>query len=43
MTLAFSPKRLDELVRFAGEHLGGMTNSVMDAEQDRIARRATER
>jgi hypothetical protein len=43
VTLAFPPKRLDELVRFAGEHLGGMTNSVMDAEQDRITRRAAER
>ncbi|HSP04633.1 MAG TPA: hypothetical protein VLR27_14070 [Acidimicrobiales bacterium] len=40
VTLVFPPKRLDELVAFADAHLGGMTNTVMDAEQDRLARRA---
>lgn len=43
VTLVFAPKRLGDLVAFAGEHLGGMTNTVMDAEQDRIARRAADR
>lgn len=43
VTLAFPPKRLDDLVAFATEHLGGMTNTVMEAEQDRIARRAADR
>lgn len=43
VTLTFPPKRLDDLVRFAEKHLGGMTNTVMEAEQDRIARRAAER
>lgn len=41
--LVFPPKRLDELVAFAEAHLGGMTNTAMDAEQDRIARRAADR
>lgn len=40
VTLVFPPKRLDALVAFAEAHLGGMTNTVMDAEQDRLARRA---
>ena len=43
VTLVFAPKRLDELVAFATKHLGGVTNTVMDAEQDRIARRAADR
>lgn len=43
VTLVFPPKRLDDLVAFADAHLGGMTNTVMDAEQDRIARRAANR
>ena len=43
ITLVFPPKRLDDLVAFAATHLGGMTNTVMDAEQDRIARRAEDR
>lgn len=40
VTLVFPPRRLDDLVAFAETHLGGMTNSVMEAEQERIARRA---
>jgi hypothetical protein len=40
VTLVFPPKRLDALVAFAEAHLGGMTNTVMDAEQERLARRA---
>lgn len=43
VTLVFPPKRLDALVAFADDHLAGMTNTVMDAEQDRIARRAADR
>jgi hypothetical protein len=43
VTLVFPPKRLDDLVAFAATNLGGMTNTVMDAEQDRIARRAEDR
>ncbi|HUF32077.1 MAG TPA: hypothetical protein VMN58_02565 [Acidimicrobiales bacterium] len=43
VTLAFPPRRLVDLVAFADTHLGGMTNTVMDAEQDRIARRAQDR
>lgn len=43
VVLTFPPKRLDQLVAFAAEHLGGMTNTVMDAEQDRVARRAQDR
>ena len=43
VTLVFPPKRLHDLVDFATRHLGGMTNTVMDAEQDRIARRAEDR
>lgn len=43
VTLVFSPKHLDDLVAFADEHLAGMANTVMDAEQDRIARRAADR
>lgn len=42
VTLVFPPTRLDALVAFADAHLGGMTNTVMDAEQDRIARRAAD-
>jgi hypothetical protein len=43
VSLMFPPKRLDDLVAFATAHLGGMTNTVLDAEQDRIARRAEDR
>lgn len=43
VTLAFPPKRLGQLVAFADAHLAGTTNTVMDAEQDRIARRAEDR
>ena len=37
--LAWPQKRLDDLVAFADAHLGGMQNTVMDAERDRQARR----
>lgn len=43
VTLVFPPKRLDDLVAFAEAHLGGMTNTVLDAEADRLARRAEDR
>jgi hypothetical protein len=43
VTLAFPAKRLDDLIAFADTHLGGMTNTVMDAEHERIARRADDR
>jgi hypothetical protein len=43
VSLVFPPKRLDDLVAFAEAHLGGMTNTVMDAEADRLARRAEDR
>ena len=41
VALVFPPKRLDDLVAFADAHLGGTTNTVMDAEQDRIGRRSS--
>lgn len=43
VTLVFAPKQLDALVDFATQHLGGMTNTAMEAEQDRVARRAGDR
>lgn len=43
VTLGFPARRLDDLVAFADAHLGGMTNTVMEAEQDRLARRAEDR
>ncbi len=43
VTLVFPQKRLDELSAFADTHLGGMENTVMEAERARLDRRERDR